>query len=80
MKTLIIYFAKKYLVKELNDILKQHEDDVAKVTATIDKWINRLQKIIKQLKALNNRVLDCNIDDDEVKDTIAEVEQLIKEF
>lgn len=80
MKSLIIYLAKKYVISAINDILEKYKDDVAKVSQTIDIWIERLNKIISQLKAINDRVADGKIDDDEISSSIDEIEKLVKEF
>ena len=79
-KSLIINLGKKYAVSAVNDLLKKHKDDVAKITSTIDLWIDRLQKIVGQLKMINVRVADGIIEDKEIDDSIKEVESLIKNF
>lgn len=42
LKGIIISLGKKYAVAAVNDLLKKHKDDVAKVSATIDVWVDRL--------------------------------------
>ena len=79
-KSLIISLGKKYAVSAVNDLLKKHKDDVAKITSTIDLWIDRLQKIVGQLKMINVRVADGIIEDKEIDDSIKEIESLIKNF
>lgn len=79
-KSLIISLGKKYAVSAINDLLKQHKDDVSKVTSTINIWIDRLQKIVGQLKMINLRVADGLIEDKEIDDSVAEIESLIKNF
>lgn len=79
-KSIIVNLGKKYAVSAVNDLLKKHKDDVAKITSTIDLWIDRLQKIVGQLKMINVRVADGIIEDKEIDDSIKEVESLIKNF
>ena len=42
MKTLIIYFAKKYVVSALNDVLEKYKDNVGVTCEIISTWIRRL--------------------------------------
>ena len=79
-KSLIISLGKKYIVSAVNELLKEHKDDVAKVSATIDVWVDRLQKIVGQLKMINLRVSDGLIEDKEIDDSVSEIESLIKNF
>lgn len=79
-KNLIISLGKKYAVSAVNDLLKKHKDDIAKISSTINVWVDRLQKIVGQLKMINLRVADGLIEDKEIDDSIAEIESLIKNF
>lgn len=80
LKGIIISLGKKYAVAAVNDLLKKHKDDVAKVSATIDVWVDRLQKIVGQLKMINLRVSDGLIEDKEIDDSLNEIESLVKNF
>lgn len=80
LKSIVIKLGKKYVVSAVNELLKEHKDDVSKISSTINVWIDRLQKIVGQLKMINVRVADGVIEDKEIDDSIKEIEQLIKEF
>ena len=80
LKSIVIKLGKKYVVSAVNELLKEHKDDVSKISSTINVWIDRLQKIVGQLKMINVRVSDGVIEDKEIDDSIKEIEQLIKEF
>ena len=80
MKTLVIYLAKKYIVAAINDLLKKYKDDVDRITITIRLWSKRLQNIIDALQKLNDRIADADLDDDEIKASMDDIEALIKEF
>lgn len=80
MKTLIIYFAKKYVVSALNDVLEKYKDNVSMICEIISTWIRRLQCIIEELKMILARVSDGKIEDDEIKESIKEVEKLVREW
>lgn len=80
MKTLIIYFAKKYVVSALNDVLEKYKDNVGVICEIISTWIRRLQCIIEELKMILARVSDGKIEDDEIRDSVKEIETLVKEW
>ena len=80
MKTFILWLAKKYVVSAVNDVLVKYKDNVLKVTSTITLWIERLEKIILQLKKINARVADGQITKEEIAESMSELEVLVKEF
>ena len=53
---------------------------MAKTSEVIGVWIVRLQAIIEQLKRINERISDGKVDDQEIDDSISEIEALVKEF
>ena len=80
MKTFVLWLAKKYVISAVNDILVKYKDNVLKVTGTITLWIERLEKIILQLKKINARVADGQITKEEIAESMSEFEVLVKEF
>ena len=80
LKSIVIKLGKKYVVSAVNELLKEHKDDVSKISSTINLWTDRLQKIVGQLKMINVRVSDGIIEDKEIDDSIKEIEQMIKDF
>lgn len=80
MKTLIIWFAKKYLVSALNDVLEKYKDNVSTICEIISAWIRRLQIIVEELKMILARVSDGKIEDEEVLKSKDEIEAIIKEW
>ena len=80
MKTLIIWFAKKYLVSALNDVLEKYKDNVSVICEIISTWIRRLQIIVEELKMILARVSDGKIEDEEVLKSKDEIEAIIKEW
>ena len=80
MKTLIIYFAKKYVVSALNDVLEKYKDNVGVICEIISTWIRRLQIIVEELKMILARVSDGKIEDEEVKDSVKEIEKIVKDW
>ena len=80
MKTFILWLAKKYVVSAVNDVLVKYKDNVLKITGKINLWIERLEKIILQLKKINARVADGQITKEEIAESMSELEVLVKEF
>ena len=80
MKTIILFFAKRYIVSALNDLMQKYKGNVTKTSEVIGIWIERLQAIVGQLKRINERISDGKVDDQEIDDSISEIEALVKEF
>lgn len=80
MKTFVLWLAKKYVVSAVNDTLVKYKDNVLKITNIITIWTERLEKIILQLKKINARVADGKITNEEIEESMSELEVLVKEF
>ena len=80
MKTLIIYFAKKYVVSALNDVLEKYKDNVSMICEIISTWIRRLQIVVEELKMILARVSDGKIEDEEVLKSKEEIEAIIRDW
>ena len=80
MKKLILYFAKKYIVNAVNDLLSGNKGKVLTVTNTISIWVDRLERIIATLKSLNAKFADGEFTDDELKESTDEFAKLVNEF
>lgn len=80
MKSLIIYLGKKYVISGINDLLEKYKDNVTEIAGTLELWIKRLQIVIEELKTILSRVSDGKIEDEEVKDSVKEIEQIVKDW
>ena len=80
MKRLIIYLGKKYVISGINDLLEKYKDNVTEISGTLELWIKRLQIVIEELKTILSRVSDGKIEDEEVKDSVKEIEKIVKEW
>ena len=80
IKSLVILLAKKYIIQSLNDLLEKNKENVGKICVKISYWIEKLSLIIELLKKINARCSDGNINDQEVDQTVNEIEQIIREF
>lgn len=71
---------KKYIVGKVNGLLDQYKGDVDKVKDTLQVWISRLEKILSCFKSTLAKLDDGKIDADEIDQTVAEVEIVVKEW
>lgn len=77
---IVKWFAKRYVIGMLNDMLEQYKDNVSKVRDILKTWIARIDKILFMFRSLLEKLEDNKIDDAEVDQTIVEVENIIKEW
>ena len=80
IKSLVISLAKKYIISSLNDLLDKNKENVGYICEKINHWTTKLTIIIELLKKISNRCSDGKIDDEEVDQTVNEIETLVKEF
>ena len=77
---MIIWLAKKYIISALNDLLEKYKDNVTVISDALQLWITRLLVVIEELKKILARVSDGKIETDEVKESVKEIETIIKEW
>ena len=80
IKSLVISLAKKYIISAINDLLEKNKENVGYICEKINYWTTKLTLIIELLKKINARCSDGNLNNDEVDQTVEEIEQIIKEF
>lgn len=74
------WIVQKVIVGKINDLLDQYKDNVSKVRETLKIWIARLDKILFAFRSLLEKLDDGKIDADEIDQTVAEVEEVIKSW
>ena len=79
MKTLAIWFGKKYALSLIQDAVSAKKDKVAKWATRIGVWIERIGYVAKFLGALAERLSDGEITSAEATDTISEAKQLAEQ-
>ena len=77
---MIKWIIKKYILGKVNDLLEVNQDNVVKTKNTIDTWIGRLQKVLDCLKNILSKLDDNKIDSEEIDDTVAEIEKVVKSW
>ena len=80
IKSLVISLAKKYIISAINDLLDKNKENVGYICEKINYWTTKLTIIIELLKKINARCSDGKLEDNEVDQTVEEIEQIIKEF
>ena len=80
LKSIVISLAKKYVISAINDLLEKNKSNVGYVCEKINYWTTKLTIIIDLLKRISSRCSDGKIDDDEVDQTVEEIEQIIQDF
>lgn len=76
MKNIITW----WLCRKINSLLEQHKDNVVKVKSKLNIWIARLEKVLAAFKSILEKLSDNAIDSEEIDQTVAEIEQVIKEW
>lgn len=74
------WIVKKVILSKLNDTLDLYKDDVSKIKNILQVWIIRLEKIISCFKSLLSKFDDGKIESDEIDQTVADIEIVIKEW
>lgn len=80
LQSLVISLAKKYVISAINDVLDKNKENVGKICEKINYWTTKLTIMIELLKKISSRCSDGKLEDDEVKQTVVELENIIKDF
>ena len=80
IKSFVISLAKKYVISAINDLLEKNKSNVGYICEKINYWTTKLTIIIELLKRISSRCSDSNLNDQEVDQTVNEIEKIIKEF
>ena len=79
MKTLAIWFGKKYALSLIQDAVSAKKEKVAKWATRIGVWIERIGYVAKFLGALADRLSDGVLTVGEADATITEAKQLAEQ-
>ena len=74
------WIAKKYIMSKANSLLDEHKADVERFRVVVRKWAARLRNVLACLEGALAKLDDGKLDDDEVKQTVAAVQELVKEW
>lgn len=80
LQSLVISLAKKYVISAINDVLDKNKENVGKICEKINYWTTKLTIMIELLKKISSRCSDGKLEDEEVQQTVVELENIIKDF
>lgn len=69
-----------WLCRQVNDLLEVNQTNVVKVKNTIDTWVGRLQRILDCLKKILSKLDDNKLDSEEIDDSVAEIQKVVKSW
>ena len=71
---------RKFILKQLNNLLETYKDDVEQTREKVKVWLGRADSISGFLKGLDEKLADNNITDDEVESAVEEFKQIIEKW
>lgn len=77
---MIKYIIRKWILKQINNLLSKYETNILIVRNTLTSWITKLELIITIFKRTLTRIEDNKLTDEEIDDTISDIEKTIKEW
>lgn len=77
---MIKWAIKKYLIGKVNEILEVNSTNVTKTKNTLDTWIGRLSRILDCLKSILAKLDDNKLDSQEIDDSVADIEKVVKQW
>lgn len=77
---MIKYIIRKWILKQINNLLSKYETNILTVRNTLTSWITKLELIITIFKRTLTRLEDNKLTDEEIDDTISDIEKTIKEW
>ena len=67
-------------MKQINNLLSKYETNILIVRNTLTSWITKLELLITIFKRTLTRIEDNKLTDEEIDDTISDIEKTIKEW
>ena len=77
---MIKYIIRKWILNQINNLLSKYETNILTVRNTLTSWITKLELIITIFKRTLTRIEDNKLTDEEIDDTISDIEKSIKEW
>lgn len=71
---------RKFILKKVNEILKEKKTSVESYKKTVDLWQSRVQLILDSVKSLSQKLDDGQIDDKEIESFVDELKQTIESW
>ena len=77
---MIKYIIRKWILNQINNLLSKYETNILTVRNTLTSWIAKLELIITIFKRTLTRLEDNKLTNEEIDDTISDIEKTIKEW
>lgn len=77
---MIKYIIRKWILNQINNLLSKYETNILTVRNTLTSWITKLELLITIFKRTLTRIEDNKLTDEEIDDTISDIEKTIKEW
>ena len=77
---MIKYIIRKWILKQINNLLSKYETNILTVRNTLTSWITKLELLITIFKRTLTRIEDNKLTDEEIDDTISDIEKTIREW
>ena len=77
---MIKYIIRKWILNQINNLLSKYETNILTVRNTLTSWITKLELLITIFKRTLTRLDDNKLTDEEIDDTISDIEKTIKEW
>lgn len=71
---------KWWICRQVNEILEANSTNVTKTKNKLDTWIGRLQRILDCLKNILSKLDDNKLDSQEIDDSVADIEKVVKQW
>lgn len=75
---MIKWAVKHYLIGKINSLLETYKSNVDGVSTTLTVWIGRLERILACLRATLAKLDDGRVDETEIDQAVADVEEVIR--
>lgn len=74
------YLIKKYILKHVNKVLSDNEQDIVLKKNLIDTWIGRLERIMACLKKILSTLDDNKLESEEIDSSVEDIKNVIKKW
>lgn len=71
---------RKFILKKVNEILKEKKTNVESCKKIVDLWQSRVQLVLDSVKSLSQKLDDGQIDDKEIESFVDELKQTIESW
>ena len=79
MKTIVMWFVKKYALGAVQDAVSSKSDKVSAWSAKVGQWLAKARLVVAYLERLAERLKDGALTDEEADRTMEEAQILVKE-